>query len=216
MKRIAFLIALVASAMAVAACVGVTSAKAVVDPVPGWLASTCTDESGTTFLSDDAIEEDLFGGAENDCLDEAAEFGFDVICVDGKTYKYVTDDGDILAADFVSEVNNAGTGHSAHVGACAATAPPRPADRYGYCSAPGDTYPDGTPIAAGTFLNLLLGQPDTDKHYTGAVPAYYVQGEGITCSLTPSQAALAAASTDKAGGGGDVNQYAFYTYVANA
>jgi hypothetical protein len=95
-------------------------------------------------------------------------------------------------------------------------ATPRPENRYGFCSAPGNTWPDGTPIAAGTFLNLPLTQPLTDKHYAGAVPAYYVQDIGITCSLTPSQAALAASSTQKAGGGGDVNPYAFYTYVPNA
>ncbi len=91
---------------------------------------------------------------------------------------------------------------------------PRPADRFGYCSSLGDTWQDGTPIMPGTFLNLLLGQPDTDKHYTGAVPAFYVEGVGITCSLTPQQAALAASSTKKAGGGGDVTPVGFYPYIA--
>lgn len=95
----------------------------------------------------------------------------------------------------------------------APSAPPRSADRFGFCSAPGDTRPDGTPIAPGTFLNLLLGQPETDRHYTGAVPAFYVQGVGITCSLTPQQAALAASSTQKAGGGGDVTPYGIYPYI---
>jgi hypothetical protein len=59
-------------------------------------------------------------------------------------------------------------------------------NRAGYCSAPGDTAPDGTPIAPGTFLNLLAGQPETDAHYTGAALAAYVEGVGITCDAPPS------------------------------
>ncbi len=103
-------------------------------------------------------------------------------------------------------------------------ADPRPADRFGYCSVAGDTWPDGTPIMPGTFLNLLLDQPSMDSHYTGAIPAYYVEGVGITCSLTPAQTALAGtavvnsgggAVTLKAGGGGDVTPFGFYTYVPN-
>jgi hypothetical protein len=94
-------------------------------------------------------------------------------------------------------------------------APPEPA-REAYCSVAGNTLPDGTPLAPGTFLNLLAGQPNSDKHYTGAVPAFWVQGTGLTCSLSPAQAALAAASTVTVGGGGDVlpPQYGgLYTFI---
>jgi len=89
-------------------------------------------------------------------------------------------------------------------GACAVRPKaPEPA-RIAYCSVAGNTWPDGTPIPPGTFLNLLAGQTSTDAHYTGATPAFWVEGVGLTCSLNPSQAALAAASTVKVGGGGTV------------
>jgi len=92
----------------------------------------------------------------------------------------------------------------AHVtgGPCPVVRPaPEPA-RIAYCSVAGNTWPNGTPIPAGTFLNLLAGQPNTDAHYTGATPAFWVDGVGLTCSLNPAQAALAAASTTLVGGGG--------------
>lgn len=89
------------------------------------------------------------------------------------------------------------------IGACpvASAYVPEPT-RVAYCSVAGDTWPDGTPIPAGTFLNLLAGQAATDAHYTGATPAFWVDGVGLTCSLNPAQAALAAASTTLVGGGG--------------
>jgi hypothetical protein len=92
-------------------------------------------------------------------------------------------------------------------------AAPRDPNRYGFCSVPGNTWPDGTPIMPGTFLNLLLDQPADDAHYQGAVPSFYVEGEGLTCSLTPSQAALAATSNQKIGGGGDITPFGFYLFV---
>jgi len=105
------------------------------------------------------------------------------------------------------------------VGVATALAAPQPT-RIAYCSVAGDTWRDGTPITPGTFLNLLANQPATDSHYTGAVVAWYVQGEGLTCLLSPAQAALAATSTQRAGGGGDletpipgVSGYATYVYV---
>lgn len=112
------------------------------------------------------------------------------------------------------------TYHHVAAGACVTpTQAPEPT-RVAYCSVPGNTWADGTPITPGTFLNLLVGQPATDKHYTGAVPAWYVEGVGLTCTLTPTQAALAAASTLRAGGGGDleapipgVPDYGIYPYV---
>jgi hypothetical protein len=57
--------------------------------------------------------------------------------------------------------------------------------RAGYCSVAGNTFPDGTAIAAGTFLDLIYGQPDNDPHYSGATLAIYVQGKGITCDPPP-------------------------------
>jgi hypothetical protein len=57
--------------------------------------------------------------------------------------------------------------------------------RGGYCSATGDTMPDGSAISPGTFLNLEAEQPTTDSHYTGAVPAAYFEGIGITCDNQP-------------------------------
>jgi hypothetical protein len=57
--------------------------------------------------------------------------------------------------------------------------------RVGYCSAAGDTWADGSPIAPGTFLDLLDGQPSTDPHYSGATFAIFVEGRGLTCDAPP-------------------------------
>ena len=133
------------------------------------------------------------------------------------------EDYDLTAADIVDELNGDEDGDTAAVGACASAAPPpkNTPPRQAYCSVAGNSNPfSGTPIAPGTFLDLLAGQAKTDSHYTGAVPAWYVQGVGLTCSLTPAQAALAAASTLRAGAAGDletpipgVPDYAIYPYV---
>lgn len=58
--------------------------------------------------------------------------------------------------------------------------------RAGYCSVAGNTYPDGTPIPVGTFLDLELRQVTSDSNYEGAVPAIYVEGMGITCDPPPA------------------------------
>lgn len=55
------------------------------------------------------------------------------------------------------------------------------AARAGYCAAAGDTWQNGDPIPAGTFLDLVDGQPETDSHYTGATPASFGEGYGLTC-----------------------------------
>jgi hypothetical protein len=57
--------------------------------------------------------------------------------------------------------------------------------RAGYCSVAGDTAIDGSPISPGTFLDLVVGEPAKDGHYTGAVPANFVQGVGLTCTSPP-------------------------------
>lgn len=59
-------------------------------------------------------------------------------------------------------------------------------DRLGYCSVAGNSDPfTGKGIPAGTFLDLLTGQPQTDAHYLGATPAIFVDGRGITCDPPP-------------------------------
>ena len=77
-----------------------------------------------------------------------------------------------------------GTGPSGSANDPHTESPPPP--RGGYCSVAGNTYPDGKPIAPGTFLDLQLGQPATDPHYTGATPANYIQGKGLTCDPPPA------------------------------
>lgn len=58
--------------------------------------------------------------------------------------------------------------------------------RAGYCSVAGDTDVDGAPLHPGTFLDLLVGEPAVDGHYTGAVPATFVKGVGLTCAAPPA------------------------------
>jgi uncharacterized surface protein with fasciclin (FAS1) repeats len=58
--------------------------------------------------------------------------------------------------------------------------------RAAFCSVAGNTSLAGKPIRAGTFLNLLFGQPSWDYHYAGAVPANYVEGKGLTCAPPPA------------------------------
>jgi hypothetical protein len=89
---------------------------------------------------------------------------------------------------------------------------PRPADRFGYCSVSGNTQPDGSPIAAGTFLNLVLGQPGFDPHYTGAYPSFYIEGVGITCS-TPAGLASLQGPPLRVDAGGNLTPDGFYVYV---
>lgn len=57
--------------------------------------------------------------------------------------------------------------------------------RVGYCSVPGDTWQNGSPMSPGTFLDLLAGQPASDPHYAGATLAIMVEGRGITCDPPP-------------------------------
>ena len=63
-------------------------------------------------------------------------------------------------------------------------APPATA---GYCSVAGNTNPfSGAAIPPGTFLYLFYNQPETDSHYSGATPALYIEGKGITCDPPPA------------------------------
>jgi hypothetical protein len=96
--------------------------------------------------------------------------------------------------------------------------PPEPQgpDRYIYCAAAGNTDPAGNPLGAGQTLNLEFGQPATDKHYAGATLGFWVKDVGLTCQLTPAQAALAAASTTKVNHTGAANTQEgaqVYTFV---
>ena len=79
------------------------------------------------------------------------------------------------SADDIS-ISSSGGGGNGNVGS-----------RVGYCAAAGNTNPfTGVAIAPGTFLNLLQDQPATDSNYTGATPALFVQGIGITCDAPPA------------------------------
>ena len=60
-----------------------------------------------------------------------------------------------------------------------------PIARVGYCAVAGNTFPDGTAVKPGTFLNLPLGQPETDPNYKGATIAKWVDGIGPTCDPAP-------------------------------
>lgn len=55
--------------------------------------------------------------------------------------------------------------------------------RAGYCSVAGDTDDNGAPLQPGTFLDLTLGAPSVDGHYTGATPADFIEGVGLACSV---------------------------------
>jgi hypothetical protein len=57
----------------------------------------------------------------------------------------------------------------------------------GYCAVAGNKNPfTGALLPAGKFLELELGQPAVDPSYTGATPAIFVQGTGITCDPPPA------------------------------
>jgi hypothetical protein len=115
-------------------------------------------------------------------------------CLDGTTTATVADttlqdqftqfEYDSAIANFGGVLFNLTGRHTIAAGACASAAAPaadppapRPPDRGGYC-------------LNGKFLNLVLGQPDTDPLYKGAVPALYVQGVGITCDVPGNGYAL--------------------------
>jgi hypothetical protein len=107
------------------------------------------------------------------------------------------------------------TGGGGAILAPAARATSSGPDRYGYCSVVGNTWQDGSPISPGTFLNLLGGQPDTDSHYTGATPAFWVEGLGITCD-PQAMAAGAPVKVDHLGNTNGENGPLFYTFVPKA
>jgi hypothetical protein len=86
------------------------------------------------------------------------------------------------------------TGALALVGAGSALAAEAPLPRVGYC-------------LEGKFLNLELGQPETDPAYTGAVLARYVDGRGITCAAPPAGYVLAGTAPDEYGVPGRLYAY---------
>jgi hypothetical protein len=57
--------------------------------------------------------------------------------------------------------------------------------RAAYCSAPGNTNEDGSEIAPGTFLDLIVGESDRNPRLAGATPANFIDGVGLTCSNPP-------------------------------
>jgi hypothetical protein len=58
--------------------------------------------------------------------------------------------------------------------------------RAGYCSVSGNTTGAGSSLQPGTFLDLVVGEPATNGHYTGATPANFVKGIGLTCADPPA------------------------------
>ena len=58
--------------------------------------------------------------------------------------------------------------------------------RAGYCSVPGNRSSDGTPLAPGTFLDLTVSEPESNSDYSGAAPANFVEGVGLTCASPPT------------------------------
>ena len=58
--------------------------------------------------------------------------------------------------------------------------------RAGYCSVAGNTTATGAPLQPGTFLDLLVGEPSRDGHYTGATLAIFIKGVGLTCGSPPA------------------------------
>jgi hypothetical protein len=54
--------------------------------------------------------------------------------------------------------------------------------RAGYCSVPGNLSSDGTPLVPGTFLDLTVSAAESSSNYSGAVPANFVEGVGLTCA----------------------------------
>ena len=58
--------------------------------------------------------------------------------------------------------------------------------RAGYCSVVGNTAFDGSPLQPGTFLDLIVGEPAKNGHYTGAAPAIFVKDTGLTCGTPPA------------------------------
>jgi hypothetical protein len=90
-----------------------------------------------------------------------------------------------------------GIGIAACQGPAPTPPPPQGPDRYLYCAVAGNTDESGNPLGVGQTLSLTHGEPVFNKHYTGATLAYWVEGVGLTCQLSPAQAALAAVSTIK-------------------
>jgi hypothetical protein len=107
-------------------------------------------------------------------------------------------------------------GSGVTIGACPTAPLPQGPDRYVYCAASGNTDANGNPLGVGQTLNLKLGEPVTNPHYAGATLGFWVEGIGLTCQLTPAQAALAAASTSKVnhtGASSTQEGPTVYTYV---
>jgi hypothetical protein len=93
---------------------------------------------------------------------------------------YVPQDGTYTIVVRVKNVGDGSVSSQVWLDKVAARVP-----RAAYCAAQGNTRPDGTAIVAGTFLELRPGQPAKDSHYSGATPAIFVEGKGLTCDPPP-------------------------------
>jgi hypothetical protein len=166
------------------------AASAGSDPVSSWLTPySCND--GPARIYDDIWEY----GTNEDCSydDETVP-----ICVDGANYT--------IYSDYPPEITNENwgmiadireEGHSASAGYCTNRPPPQGPDRYIYCAGAGDVGLDGKPLGVGQTLNLQFGEQVGSKLFPNATLGFWVKSVGLTCQLTPEQAALAAASTVK-------------------
>jgi hypothetical protein len=216
MKRVFAMAVAFCAVVAIGAVVGLmTSGTATAATVPStWYTEPFCVGGVTWWLTDSSAE-------PPPPLGEVTAQEFDIWIAENDGTIYVLYGAGGPWASNTADTYPGSVGVTAARGICTASppvpgvVPPEPA-REAYCAVAGNTLLDGTPLAPGTFLNLLAGQPNSDKHYTGAVPAFWVQGTGLTCSLSPAQAALAAASTVMVGGGGDVLPPAFgglYTFI---
>ena len=179
----------------------------------GWFPSTLSLTSGSSLPPGNYVLALLAGDTSGQ-----AQIGFDQ-----GSGVYNANQGGTSSPDAVfGEFSTSNQQLSFYVEYSPAGAPGAPAPfraepaRAGYCSAPGDTTMNGDPIIPGTFLNLRLGQPRGDLHYTGATPAFYVQGVGLTCD-PPSSAFTSAGEalvdqTGKPGAPGD--EGTIYAYFA--
>ena len=94
---------------------------------------------------------------------------------------YVTQDGLYTIVARVRNGGDSGVPSSVWIDKVAVRTP-----RAAYCAAAGNTAADGSPLVAGSFLNLRPDQPLKDSHYTGATLASFVEGKGLTCDAPPA------------------------------
>jgi hypothetical protein len=99
----------------------------------------------------------------------------------GEAQVYVTEDGYYTVVARVRNGGDSAASSSVWLDKVARRTP-----RAAYCAGTGNTAPDGSPLTAGSFLDLRLDQPSKDGHYAGATLARFVEGKGLTCDAPPA------------------------------